>query len=221
MILHWLLMKSIIFESFGLWWPFLAFIGLFGLCGLGWFFKAETGLCWWKLSTIDLFSTIRCQNQSPNEIRHFESVCCNHVHTGKTGSTGFFTVRIDLQRVPCKPYMVWVCSVLRNLTKSCCKCEVELSLSAYILSIIFYYYLKFDPSDKIGSLHSFMNLIYFNCFFMKFILIMGSYSDLCGRLGRFRFVQGSIQGSFQGSVCFNERPEKVKEFIEIIKLMWN
>ena len=30
----------------GLWWPFLAFIGLFGLCGLGWFFKAKTGLCW-------------------------------------------------------------------------------------------------------------------------------------------------------------------------------
>ena len=63
-----------IFWSFGLWWPFLAFMGLFGLCGLGWFFKAETGLCWWKLSTIDLFSTIRCQNQSPNEIGHFESV---------------------------------------------------------------------------------------------------------------------------------------------------
>ena len=58
----------------GLWWPFLAFIGLFGLCGLGWFFKAKTGLCWWKLSTIDLFPTIRCQNQSPNEIGHFESV---------------------------------------------------------------------------------------------------------------------------------------------------
>ena len=82
MILHWLLMKSIIFESFGLWWPFLAFIGLFGLCGLGWFFKAETGLCWWKLSTIDLFSTIRCQNQSPNEIRHFESVWLFHKELG-------------------------------------------------------------------------------------------------------------------------------------------
>ena len=75
MILHWLLMKSMIFGSFGLWWPFLAFIGLFGLCDLGWFFKAKTGLCWWKLSIIDLLPTIRCQKQSPNEIGHFESVC--------------------------------------------------------------------------------------------------------------------------------------------------
>ena len=74
MILHWKSMKSMIFWCSGLWWPFLAFIGLFGLCGLGWFFKAKTGLCWWKLSTIDLFPKIRCQNQSPNEIGHFESV---------------------------------------------------------------------------------------------------------------------------------------------------
>ena len=27
----------------------------------------------------------------------------------------FFPVRIDLQGVPCKPYRVWVCSVLRVL----------------------------------------------------------------------------------------------------------
>ena len=79
MILHWLLMKSMIFGSFGLWWPFLAFIGLFGLCGLGWFFKAKTGLCWWKLSTIDLFPTIRYQNQSPNEIKDFETVWKMHL----------------------------------------------------------------------------------------------------------------------------------------------
>ena len=59
---------------YGLLWPFMAFIGLFGLCGLGWFFKAKNGLCWWKLNTTDLFPTIRCQNQSPNEIGHFESV---------------------------------------------------------------------------------------------------------------------------------------------------
>ena len=32
--------------SFGLCWPLLAFIGLFGLYGLGWFFKAKNGLCW-------------------------------------------------------------------------------------------------------------------------------------------------------------------------------
>jgi hypothetical protein len=32
-------------ESFGLCWSLLAFIGLFGLCGLGHFFKAKTGLC--------------------------------------------------------------------------------------------------------------------------------------------------------------------------------
>ena len=105
--------------------------------------------------------------------------------------------------------------MFRNLTKSCCKCEVELFLSAEILSIIFYSYLKFDPSDKIGSLHSFINLIYFNCFFMKLILVICSFLDLCGRLGRFRFVQGSIQGS----VCFKGRPEKVKKIIEMKKLM--
>ena len=49
----------------------------------------------------------------------------------------FSSARIDLQGVPCKPYRIWVCSVLRvlckpltvwvysvlrNLTKSCCKC---------------------------------------------------------------------------------------------------
>ena len=55
-----------------LWWPFLAFIVL---CGLGWIFKAKSGLCRWKLSTIDLFPTFRCQKQSPNEIGHFESLC--------------------------------------------------------------------------------------------------------------------------------------------------
>ena len=92
----------------------------------------------------------------------------------------FFPVRIDLQevpskpyrvwvcsvlRVPCKPSRVWVCSVCRNLTKSFCKYEVDLFISADILSIIFHPYLKFDHSDKVGSLHRFMNLIYFNCFF--------------------------------------------------------
>ena len=105
--------------------------------------------------------------------------------------------------------------MLRNLKKSCCKYKVELFFSADILSILFHSYLKFDPSDKIGSLHSFINLIYFNCFFMKFVLVICSFLDLCGRLGRFRFVQGSIQGS----VCFKGRPEKVKEFIEMKKLM--
>ena len=34
------------FWSFGLCWPLLAFIGLFGLCGLGWIFKEKTGLFW-------------------------------------------------------------------------------------------------------------------------------------------------------------------------------
>ena len=29
----------------GLFWPFLAFIGLFGLCVIGQTFKAKTGLC--------------------------------------------------------------------------------------------------------------------------------------------------------------------------------
>ena len=68
-------------------------------------------------------------------------------------------------RVPCKPSRVWVCSVCRNLTKSFCKYEVDLFISADILSIIFHPYLKFDHSDKVGSLHRFMNLIYFNSFF--------------------------------------------------------
>mgnify|MGYP007048739356 CR=1 FL=1 len=61
--------------SLGLCWPLLAFIGLFGLYGLGWFFKAKNGLCWYKLSTIDLFPTIRCQNQLPNEFQPSESLC--------------------------------------------------------------------------------------------------------------------------------------------------
>ena len=74
MILHWIVIIHKESWSFGVCWPLLAFIGLFGLCGLGWFFKAKTGLCWYKLSIIDLFPTIRCQNQSPNEIGHFESL---------------------------------------------------------------------------------------------------------------------------------------------------
>ena len=61
--------------SLGLCWSLLAFIGLFGLYGLGWFFKAKNGLWWYKLSTIDLFPTIKCQNQLPNEIGHFETLC--------------------------------------------------------------------------------------------------------------------------------------------------
>ena len=55
----------------GLWWPFLAFIGLFGLFGLGWIFQAKTSLWWWKLSKIELFSIIKCQNQIPNQNRRF------------------------------------------------------------------------------------------------------------------------------------------------------
>ena len=88
--------------------------------------------------------------------------------------------------------------MLRNLKKSCCKCEVELILSAEILNIIFYSHLIFDSSDKIGSLHRFMILIYFSCFLMKFILIMCSFLELCGKPGRYSFFNGSIQGSVQG-----------------------
>ena len=94
--------------SFGLCWPLLAFIGLFGLCGLGWFFKAKTGLCWWKLSTIDLFPTIRCQNQSPNEMGHFESVwpvVMNH-NIWKNCMLWFITTGTFLWR--------WKCSTIQS-----------------------------------------------------------------------------------------------------------
>ena len=85
MILHWIVIITKKIWSFGHCWPLLAFIGLFSLCVLGWFFKAKTGLCWWKLSTINLFPTINCQNQSPNEIGHFESVwkCLCFKHTAR------------------------------------------------------------------------------------------------------------------------------------------
>ena len=78
----------------------------------------------------------------------------------------FFPVRIDLQevpskpyrvwvcsvlRVPCKPSRVWVCSVCRNLTKSFCKYEVDLFISADILSIIFHPYLKFEQNWVISE----------------------------------------------------------------------
>ena len=64
-------------NDFWKFWPLMTFFGLHWPLWPLWpwmIFKAKTGLCWWKLSTIDLFSTIRCQNQSPNEIGHFESV---------------------------------------------------------------------------------------------------------------------------------------------------
>ena len=74
MILHGILMKSMIFEGLafdGLFWPSLAFVAFVALDE---FLKQKLAFADKKISTIDLFPTIRCQNQSPNEIWHFESV---------------------------------------------------------------------------------------------------------------------------------------------------
>ena len=125
-----------------------------------------------------------------------------------------FSMRIELKVFPVSLLEFWFAVCLefsvslkgfavclyryKLLTKSCCKCEVELILSAEILNIIFYSHLIFDSSDKIGSLHRFMILIYFSCFLMKFILIMCSFLELCGKPGRYSFFNGSIQGSVQG-----------------------
>ena len=56
----------------GLCWPSLAFLAFLALDD---FFKQKLAFVDKKLSTIDLFPTIRCQNQLPNEIGHFETLC--------------------------------------------------------------------------------------------------------------------------------------------------
>ena len=77
-------------------------------------------------------------------------------------------------------------------------------------------YLKFEQNWVITEFQeSHLFKLFFHEIHSDYVFFLGP----CGMLGRFRFIQGSIQGSVQGSVCFNGRPEKVKEFIEIIKLV--
>jgi hypothetical protein len=52
----------------GLCWPSLAFVALDDL------FKQKLAFVGKKISTIDLFPTIRCQNQLPNKIQQSEKL---------------------------------------------------------------------------------------------------------------------------------------------------
>ena len=54
-----------------LFWPSLAFLAFVALDK---FFKEKMAFSDKKLSKIDLFSTIRCQNQFPNEFQQSESL---------------------------------------------------------------------------------------------------------------------------------------------------
>jgi hypothetical protein len=51
----------------------------------------------------------------------------------------FFPVRIDLQGVPCKPYRVWVCSVVTNRSTS--KLGALLRIFRLLMIGKFYVYL--------------------------------------------------------------------------------
>ena len=78
-----------------------------------------------------------------------------------------FSMRIELKVFPVSLLEFWFAVCLefsvslkgfavclyryKLLTKSCCKCEVKLFLSADILSIIFYYYTKSLVNATFGS----------------------------------------------------------------------
>jgi hypothetical protein len=64
--------KFEVLDFAGLCWPSLAFLAFVALDE---FFKQKLAFADKKLSTIDLFPTIRCQNQFPNKIGPFESLC--------------------------------------------------------------------------------------------------------------------------------------------------
>ena len=101
---------------------------------------------------------------------------------------------------------------------SCCKCEVELCLSADILSIRFYYFLNLILKTKLGHyisvswISSISTVFSWNSFWL--CVLFWTFAEGLGGLG---LSKGPSKGLFQGSVCFNGRPEKVKEFIEMIK----